>query len=94
MVDEKDKKPEEKEPAAENNDNGVQQKTISELDRADQIAERQARENTRREAILEREEALAARKAVGGVTDAGQTPVKVEESNSDYAKKVMANDLK
>ncbi len=94
MVDEKDKKPEGKEPATENNEDGVQQKTISELDRADQIAERQKRENDRREELLTREENLAARQAVGGVAEAGQTPVKVEESNSDYANKVMANDLK
>jgi len=59
------------ESSTENENDGVQQETISELDRADQIAERQTRENTRREAILDREEALAARKAVGGISEAG-----------------------
>ena len=49
------------------------EETITELDRADQIAERQARENDRREKILDREETLAARRAVGGTTEAGQT---------------------
>ncbi len=94
--DKEEEKPEEKkseEPTPDNSGEGVQSETISELDRADQIAERQARENTRREGILDREEALAARKAVGGVAEAGQTIEKKEETNADYAKKVMANDL-
>jgi hypothetical protein len=67
--------------------------TTTELDRADQIAERQKRENDRREALLTREEALEARKTVGGITEAGQAPVKQEETPADYAKKVLANDL-
>ena len=58
---------------------GVQSETVTELDRADQIAERQARENKKREEILDREEALEARKAVGGKAEAGQTPVKKSE---------------
>lgn len=52
------------------------EKTTSELDRADEIAERQKRENDRREKLIEREESLAARKAVGGDLDAGNKPVK------------------
>lgn len=77
------KKEKTKEPAKPEDD-GVQSKTISELDRADQIAERQKRENDRREAILNREEALAARKAVGGESEAGQAPVKKEETPKEY----------
>ncbi len=85
-IDEKTKE----EPTSDNTGEGIQQETTSELDRADSIAERQKRENDRREALLTREEALAARKAVGGVTEAGQTPAKKEEiSNSDYASEVM-----
>ncbi len=69
---------------------GVQQKTISELDRADQIAERQKRENDRREELLTREEALAARKAVGGVAEAGQSaPAQTEEDK----KKTQASEF-
>ena len=74
---------------------GVQSETISELDRADQIAERQARENDRREKLLEREEALEARRAVGGTTEAGgveEKPVKTkEEAAKDYIEKNFAN---
>lgn len=58
-------------------------KTTSELDRADQIAERQARENDRREELLNREESLAARRAVGGETEAGSKPHK-ETADEKY----------
>ncbi len=71
---------------------GVQSEATTDLDRADQIAERQKRENDRREELLTREEALAARKAVGGITEAGSEPVKKEETSKEYAEKVMAND--
>ena len=69
------------------------EKALVTLDRADEIAERQKRENDRREAILEREEALAARKAVGGELEAGQEPVKKEETAEEYAEKVMGNKI-
>ncbi len=70
---------------------GVQSETISELDRADQIAERQKRENDRREEILTREENLAARKAVGGVTDGGNPEEKPkEETDKEYKDKIMS----
>ncbi len=81
------------EVTTENNDDGIQQETTSELDRADQIAERQKRENDRREELLTREEALAARRAVGGVSEAGEKPTKTEETPKEYADKVMANSL-
>ena len=70
----------------EDSTDGVQQKAISELDRADQIAERQKRENDRREELLTREEALAARKAVGGDIDAGQSKEKPKPlTDKEYA---------
>ncbi len=65
---------------------GVQQETTKEIDRADAIAERQKRENDRREEILNREEALAARKAVGGGSEAGQEAPKSKElTDTEYA---------
>ena len=87
-----DEKKEEVQGTSEDTGEGIQSETISELDRADQIAERQKRENDRREELLTREENLAARKAVGGVTEAGQTQEVKEESNADYAKKIMKNE--
>ena len=65
----------------------------TELDRADQIAERQKRENDRREAILLREEALAARKAVGGVTEAGQPSQPKEETPLEYKNRIEKEGL-
>lgn len=84
-----------KEPTTpENTDEGVQQKTISELDRADQIAERQKRENDRREDLLKREEALAARRAIGGGTEAGgETPKLPEMTDKEYAEKALSGKL-
>ena len=62
------------------------EKAISTLDRADEIAERQKRENDRREKLIEREEALAARRAVGGETDAGKPTEKPKElTDIEYA---------
>ena len=63
---------------------GIQSKTVSTLDRADEIAERQERANAKRIEILDREEALAARKAVGGVTEAGKPAEKKEETPKEY----------
>ncbi len=77
----------------ENSKEGIQSKTMSDLDRADSIAERLKRENDRREEILTREETLEASRKVGGITDAGQPPVKeAEDSNEDYARKVLSGE--
>ena len=87
MVDEQEKK--EEEPKPDNTGEGVQSETISEIDRADQIAQMQKRENDRREKIIQREEALEARRTVGGRSELGDRPVKKEESAADYATEVM-----
>ena len=85
----KDEKKEESK-SSEGSDEGVQQETISELDRADQIAERQKRENDRLAELLSRQEALKAREVIGGVTDAGQSSAeKKEESPHDYRVRVQ-----
>ena len=63
---------------------GIQSKTVSTLDRADEIAERQERANAKRIEILDREEALAARKAVGGEAEGGQVIEKKEETPKEY----------
>lgn len=71
-----EKKPEGKEKTIKDTDEGVQSETTTELDRADQIAERQKRENDRREELLVRDESLQARKQVGGVAEAGSVKEK------------------
>ena len=94
-----EKKKEEEEPSEDTDskgdtDKGVQPETVSELDRADSIAERQKRENDRREAILDREESLAARQAVGGKSEAGQPEVKEkEETPKEYKDRVMSGEI-
>ena len=92
-MDEENTTQEESEEPKEDTSKRVQSKTMETLDRADQIAERQKRENDRREELINREEALAARRAVGGITDAGQESQKKEETAADYASKVMAGDM-
>lgn len=78
------------EQPADTSGEGIQLEAVSELDRADQIAERQKRENDRREQLIQREEALEARRTVGGQTEGGREPEKPkEESPTDYANRVM-----
>lgn len=80
----------EEEPTPDNTGEGVQQKAITELDRADQIAERQKRENDRREDLLKREESLEASRRVGGRADAGQPPQDTkEETPQEYKDRIM-----
>jgi len=96
-MDEPKEKTKKEEPKQSGSDTeaGVQSETISELDRADQIAERQKRENDRREALLVREEALAARRVVGGQTDAGtQSEPPKEQTPQEYASDVIAGKVK
>ena len=72
---------------------GVQQKTTSELDRADEIVERRDRVCEREEKILDRKEAMKAREMVGGTADAGEEPVVKEESPKDYSERVMSGKI-
>jgi len=86
-----DKKETQEQGTPEDTKEGVQSETVTELDRADQIAERQKRENDRREALLTREEALEARRAVGGQSEAGTQEVKPKEQTpKEYAEDVIA----
>ncbi len=72
---------------------GVQSETVTELDRADQIAERQKRENDRREKLIDREEGLAARKMVGGTADAGQKPEKKPETDDEFLERLEKGEV-
>ena len=93
MDEEKDIKDTKKETKPNDTTEGFQSETISELDRADQIAERQKRENDRREALLQREESLEARRKIGGVTEAGQTQKPKEETPKEYTERVLRGEL-
>jgi len=90
-MDEEKTTQEEPEKPVEDTSKGIQSKTVETLDRADEIAERQKRENDRREELINREEALAARKAVGGITEAGQPQEEEKEQTAkEYADEVMS----
>lgn len=89
-----EKPQEESKDKPEDTKDGVQSETVSTLDRADEIAERQERANAKRIEILDREEALTARKAVGGITDAGQpAEKKKEETDEEYTKKFQGGEI-
>ncbi len=88
-----DKTKEEPKETTETEDTGVQPSATTELDRADQIAERLKRENDRKDELLTREEALAARRAVGGVTEAGQVMEKKVETDEEYTERFMKGEV-
>ena len=52
---------------------------LSDLDRADQIAQMQKRENDRHEKLIQKQEALEARKIIGGSAEAGQEEKPVDK---------------
>lgn len=52
---------------------------LTDLDRADQIAQMQKRENDRHEALILKQEALEARKIIGGSAEAGQETKPVDK---------------
>ena len=94
MSEEKTNEESKPEVPKEDSKDGVQSETTSELDRADQIAERQLRANKERLEILEREENLEARRKVGGVTEAGKPADKPkEETDEEYHDRFMKGDV-
>ena len=92
---EEEGKSEENEESKSEEKTGTEKALIT-LDRADEIAERQKRENDRREALIERDEALAARKVVGGETEAGSEskPQYSEEEKASRARIKAVGDVK
>ena len=89
-----EEKPAEEKPAEEKNkeegekspDSGSQ----TMIDAAEDAAARLERANAKKEKLLDREEAMRVKKALGGKADAGSPKV---DSDEDYAKKVMAGDM-
>ena len=62
-------------------------KTPSMIDGALMAAGEMKKENDRKEALLDREEKLAAHKALGGTTEAGQSPAVKKETDEEYAER-------
>ena len=84
MTEEKQKKEEEKEQEVENKSTMI--------DKANIAAARLEAANKKQEELLARQEALRVEETLGGKADAG-TPIPTEETDADYAKKVMSNEI-
>ena len=64
------------------------------IEQADAAAERLAKENDRREALLAREEEIEARRRLGGEASGPQQPIKPhEETPQEYAKRLISGEL-
>ncbi len=92
-------KTEEKEPKkpADDSDEGSKPEVYKPIEDANLAAKRMEDANKEKRALLDREEELVAKRALGGTTEAGQQPVKKEISDVEYANKVdrgEANPLK
>ena len=87
---EENEKTEQVEPEKEN----PVPETRTPLDKAHEAADRLKEQNDRMEKLIIRQEALAVDNMLAGSAEAGQPPAKVEEeSDEDYAKRVMRNDI-
>ena len=71
----------------ENRGNKPEAKTL--IDEANAAAERMENANERKAELIRQEEELAAKRALGGRSEAGQAPVKEEISDEEYANRVM-----
>jgi hypothetical protein len=64
---------------------------MTSIAKANEAAARMEAANKRHEELLAREEALHVEKVLGGKADAGQEPIKTEETPEQYAKRIMQN---
>jgi hypothetical protein len=89
----KEEKGEEQKAPEGNSDEGSKYETTPVIERAREEREKLEAANEKREALLDREEQIMAKRALGGTTEAGQAPEKKEESPEEYAKRVMSNSI-
>jgi hypothetical protein len=83
-MDEKDKEQGTSEDAGE----GIQPKAATLVDEANTAAQRLETANERKAELLRQEEDLEAKRALGGRSDAGQAPVKKEETPQEYRARI------
>lgn len=77
--------------AGEDSDEGDKSTAGSVIDRAHEAADRLKAENDRKEALLDREEQMAAKKLLGGLSSGpSKQPVK-EETPEEYKNRVLYN---
>lgn len=67
--------------------------TTALIDKANSAAKRLESANEQTKALLDRQEQLAARSALGGVSEAGEVKKEVEISPQEYAQKVLRGEL-
>jgi hypothetical protein len=91
-MDDKDeiKKPEDKKPEISSADagEGNQPKAATLVDEANAAAKRMEEANERKADLLRQEEELEAKRALGGGSEAGQAPVKKEETPKEYRARI------
>ena len=84
----KEKKPE---TPTEPEDAGSKYETTPVIERAREEREKLEAANKERERLLDREEQIMAKRALGGMSEAGQAPAKPEEiSDEEYTNQVMS----
>jgi len=71
-------------------DEGSKPEAVTLVDQANSAAERLEEANKRKAELLRQEEELMAKKTLGGMSEAGQAPVKKEETAKEYMNKVMS----
>ena len=79
----------EQEESKINTDSGDSSKPTSLVDKADAAAKRLEKANAETARLLAKKEELMAREKLGGVTEAGTPSKKEEESDEEYAKRVL-----
>ncbi len=78
-------KPEDK---PEDNGKGDKYETTPIIERAREEREKLEAANTKKEELLDREEAIAAKKALGGITEAGKPPEEKKETDAEYVERM------
>lgn len=77
-----------------NQEQPEQPKANTLVDEANAAAERLEKANERKAELIRQEEELAAKKALGGQSEAGQPQKPKEETPKEYADRIMKNNVK
>ncbi len=96
MDDEKQKEPEKpkEEPAADNTGKGDKFETTPIIERARQEREGLEAANKKKEELLDREEQIMAKRALGGMSEAGVPPEKPKpETDEEYTERFMKGEV-
>ena len=81
------------EQTTEHTGEGDKSESTTLLDKANESAERLEAANAKREELLNRQELMMAKQALGGKSFAGESGIKAEESPEDFVKRLEAGEL-